>query len=97
MIRRLADRIYALSVVINRATALADAREDNVALARRVGHLERVVQAQADGERNSRVAAWRYWAKATEHHDSAVRWRQRARTAERALAELEPVVTGDQS
>jgi len=89
MIRRLTRRVVALTDVINRATALADAREESVALAERVAHLEHVVAEQGRHVRALRRAGWRYWSWWVDEST-------RAEVAERALAELEPVVMGEQ-
>ena len=83
MIRRLARRVHALAVVVNRATALADSRDECVRLAARVAHLERVVDGQSRSVRESHVMAWRYWAAMVDYRDR--------------LRELEPVVTGEQT
>ena len=83
-------RLRAACALWRDAGALADSRDETVALAERVVHLERVVAQQGRHVRALRRSGWRYWSWWVDSET-------RAEVAERALAELEPVVIGDQT
>ena len=86
--RRLARRLHALAVTVTRAHALADTREELVAVT-----LER--DRLADRCRLLRGYASRQWGIAVTEAIHAVTERARADDAERALADFETMIMGD--